>query len=117
MQVHGSIHCRFNYRRDYRFPCRGLVSPLLQNVFNLALHPVDSFGKSGLMSNNVSSRAKTITIVGAGFCGALTAINLLRQNPGGTVRIILVDRGARPGRGLAFGTWDDNFLLNVPAAI
>ena len=67
------------------------------------------------MSNNVSSRAKTITIVGAGFCGALTAINLLRQNPGGTVRIILVDRGARPGRGLAFGTWDDNFLLNVPA--
>src|SRR3954463_16587463 len=67
------------------------------------------------MSNNVSSRAKTITIVGAGFCGALTAVNLLRQNPGGTVRIILVERGARPGRGLAFGTWDDNFLLNVPA--
>jgi uncharacterized NAD(P)/FAD-binding protein YdhS len=61
------------------------------------------------------SAPKIITIVGAGFCGALTAVNLLRQNSRGTVRIILVDRGTRPGRGLAYGTWDDNFLLNVPA--
>ncbi|HEV7929689.1 MAG TPA: FAD/NAD(P)-binding protein [Nitrosospira sp.] len=67
------------------------------------------------MSNNDPSFTKIITIVGAGFCGALTAVNILRQNPGGAIRIILVDRGTRPGRGLAYGTWDDNFLLNVPA--
>jgi len=67
------------------------------------------------MSDYSSSPTKTITIVGAGFCGALTAVNILRQNPEGPVRIILVDRGTRPGRGVAYGTWDDNFLLNVPA--
>ena len=67
------------------------------------------------MSDNSSSPTKIIAIVGAGFSGALTAVNLLRQNPGDALRIILVDRGTRPGRGLAYGTWDDNFLLNVPA--
>jgi uncharacterized NAD(P)/FAD-binding protein YdhS len=67
------------------------------------------------MSDNVSSPTKIITIIGAGFCGALTAVNILRRNPGRTVRIVLVDRSTRPGRGLAYGTWDDNFLLNVPA--
>ncbi|PTR17406.1 putative NAD(P)/FAD-binding protein YdhS [Nitrosospira sp. Nsp2] len=67
------------------------------------------------MSDNVSSPTKIITIIGAGFCGALTAVNILRRNPGATVRIVLVDRSTRPGRGLAYGTWDDNFLLNVPA--
>jgi uncharacterized NAD(P)/FAD-binding protein YdhS len=67
------------------------------------------------MSDNSSSPTKIIAIVGAGFSGALTAVNLLRQNPGDALHIILVDRGTRPGRGLAYGTWDDNFLLNVPA--
>ena len=59
--------------------------------------------------------AKVITIVGAGCSGALTAINILRQRPGNRVRVILVDRNTRPGRGLAYRTWDDNFLFNVPA--
>jgi uncharacterized NAD(P)/FAD-binding protein YdhS len=67
------------------------------------------------MSNSSSSPTKIITIVGGGFCGALTAVNILRQNPEESIRIILIDRGTRPGRGLAYGTWDDNFLLNVPA--
>src|SRR5687768_3808997 len=68
-----------------------------------------------MMSNNSSSPTKIITIVGGGFCGALTAVNILRQNHEGNIRIILIDRGTRLGRGLAYGTWDDNFLLNVPA--
>ena len=67
------------------------------------------------MSSNPTSSTKIITIVGGGFCGALTAVNILRENPQGSIRIILIDRGNRPGRGLAYGTWDDNFLLNVPA--
>jgi uncharacterized NAD(P)/FAD-binding protein YdhS len=62
-----------------------------------------------------SSPVKVITIVGAGYSGSLTAVNILRQNPGPQVRIILIDRNTRPGRGLAYRTWDDNFLLNVPA--
>ena len=68
-----------------------------------------------MMSNNSSAPTKIITIVGGGFCGALTGVNILRQNPEGNIRIILIDRGTRLGRGLAYGTWDDNFLLNVPA--
>ena len=68
-----------------------------------------------MTSNNSSAPTKIITIVGGGFCGALTGVNILRQNPEGNIRIILIDRGTRLGRGLAYGTWDDNFLLNVPA--
>jgi len=67
------------------------------------------------MNNIPPPRVKVITIVGAGYSGALTAVNILRQNPRNRVHIVLVDRGTRPGRGLAYGTWDDNFLLNVPA--
>ena len=67
------------------------------------------------MNSASSLPVKVITIVGAGYSGALTAVNILRQNLGVQVRVILVDRNTRPGRGLAYRTWDDNFLLNVPA--
>jgi uncharacterized NAD(P)/FAD-binding protein YdhS len=56
-------------------------------------------------------------IVGAGFCGAITAVHLLRgagAGPGG-LEVLLVERRSRFGRGLAYHTWDDNLLLNVPA--
>jgi uncharacterized NAD(P)/FAD-binding protein YdhS len=67
------------------------------------------------MSGASSLPEKVITIVGAGYSGVLTAVNILRQNLGTQVRVILVDRNTRPGRGLAYRTWDDNLLLNVPA--
>jgi uncharacterized NAD(P)/FAD-binding protein YdhS len=67
------------------------------------------------MSGASSLSEKVITIVGAGYSGVLTAVNILRQNPGTQIRVILVDRNTRPGRGLAYRTWDDNLLLNVPA--
>lgn len=58
---------------------------------------------------------KVIAIIGAGYCGTLTAVHILRQNPVNQVRVVLVEQHSRPGRGLAYRTWDDNFLLNVPA--
>lgn len=58
---------------------------------------------------------RTIAILGAGFSGTSVAVNLLRQDPGGGRRIVLVERTPPWGRGLAYGTWDDNLLLNVPA--
>lgn len=65
------------------------------------------------------SDSQTIAIVGAGFSGTLCAVNLLRlQAPIGEragLRIILIERHSRAGRGLAYRTWDDNFVLNVPA--
>jgi uncharacterized NAD(P)/FAD-binding protein YdhS len=57
----------------------------------------------------------TVAVVGAGFCGTLTAIQLLRLAPAGTLQVLLFERRSRMARGLAYHTWDDNLLLNVPA--
>ncbi|HEY8026512.1 MAG TPA: FAD/NAD(P)-binding protein [Burkholderiaceae bacterium] len=65
------------------------------------------------------SDSQTIAIVGAGFSGTLCAVNLLRLQAAigerACLRIILIERHSRAGRGLAYRTWDDNFVLNVPA--
>ena len=61
---------------------------------------------------------QTLAIVGAGYSGTICAVNLLRS-PGatapGSLKIVLFERHSRHGRGLAYRTWDDNFVLNVPA--
>jgi uncharacterized NAD(P)/FAD-binding protein YdhS len=57
----------------------------------------------------------TIAIIGAGFSGALTAVNLLRQSEGRALRVILVNRSGRMARGVAYGTSSTEHLLNVPA--
>ncbi|PWV65663.1 FAD/NAD(P)-binding protein [Plasticicumulans acidivorans] len=56
-----------------------------------------------------------IAIVGAGFSGTLLAVHLLREsrNP---LRIVLIERSGRFGRGLAYATANDSHLLNVRAA-
>ncbi len=61
--------------------------------------------------------ASRILIVGAGFSGAITAVHLLRDSAAvpANLDVILVERRSRFGRGLAYHTWDDNLLLNVPA--
>lgn len=58
---------------------------------------------------------RTIIIVGAGYSGALTAVNLLRDPAFKGGQVILVDHHTFFGRGLAYRVWDDNLLLNVPA--
>jgi uncharacterized NAD(P)/FAD-binding protein YdhS len=58
---------------------------------------------------------RTVAIIGAGFAGSLTAVNLLRQDPTRGLQVVLIERRPPFGRGLAYGTWDDNLLLNVPA--
>ncbi|WP_158219344.1 MULTISPECIES: FAD/NAD(P)-binding protein [unclassified Achromobacter] len=62
-----------------------------------------------------TGKPRRIAIIGAGFCGSLTAVQLLRQarEP---IEIVLFEReGGRLGKGLAYGTTDDCHLLNVPA--
>jgi uncharacterized NAD(P)/FAD-binding protein YdhS len=56
---------------------------------------------------------QTIVIVGAGFCGTLVAVNLLRQSHR-PLRVVLVDR-EEIGRGVAYARREYPFLLNVPA--
>lgn len=58
---------------------------------------------------------KRITIVGAGFCGTMTAVHLLQRSRT-PLHIRLVDRNeTQVGRGVAYSTEEPCHLLNVPA--
>jgi uncharacterized NAD(P)/FAD-binding protein YdhS len=59
-------------------------------------------------------RTPTVVIIGAGFSGAMTAVQLMRRarTP---LRIVLVNKSGRMARGLAYGTRSPFHLLNVPA--
>jgi len=56
----------------------------------------------------------TIAIIGGGFCGTMTAVNLARL---GTrpLRVCLLNSGHPAGRGVAYGTKRPEHLLNVAA--
>src|ERR1700730_6894911 len=56
---------------------------------------------------------KTIAIIGGGVSGALTAFYLVRQET--RARVILIDKRADLGLGLAYSTPSLRHLLNVPA--
>ena len=56
----------------------------------------------------------TVAIIGGGFAGTTLAAQLLRQSDD-SVSIVLIERTAFPGRGIAFGTQFDGHLLNVRA--
>jgi uncharacterized NAD(P)/FAD-binding protein YdhS len=67
----------------------------------------------------VSRRSRpTVVVVGAGAAGALTAIHLARGagRRSTDIDVVLVDPGDRLGRGVAYGTDDEQHLLNVQAA-
>jgi uncharacterized NAD(P)/FAD-binding protein YdhS len=58
---------------------------------------------------------RTIVIVGAGFSGAVVAINLLRVSYWRPVRVVLVERAPRMARGAAYAERAYPYPLNVPA--
>lgn len=62
----------------------------------------------------MTDSTRCIAIVGAGFCGTVTAINLLRQRHDEPLRILLIDRD-RHARGTAYAEYSSSYLLNVPA--
>ena len=57
---------------------------------------------------------QTIVIIGAGFSGTTTAVQLLRHSPVG-LRVVMVNRTAGMARGIAYGTSSPHHRLNVPA--
>ncbi len=59
-------------------------------------------------------RRPTVAVVGAGFSGVMTALNLLKNTDGPRVR--LIERRARFGLGAAYQTTNPDHLLNVRAA-
>jgi uncharacterized NAD(P)/FAD-binding protein YdhS len=58
----------------------------------------------------------TIAIIGGGFSGTVLAANLLRLPPQGPTRILLIERRAHIGCGVAYSPSTYPYLLNVPAA-
>ncbi len=60
-------------------------------------------------------RAALIAIVGAGFCGAVTATHLLRDARLAPARVVLIDRPGRGVGGVAYDVGSEHLLLNVPA--
>jgi uncharacterized NAD(P)/FAD-binding protein YdhS len=54
---------------------------------------------------------KRVAVIGAGASGTLQALHLARAG----ARPLLIERGPRPGRGVAYGTTRPEHLLNVPA--
>jgi uncharacterized NAD(P)/FAD-binding protein YdhS len=56
-----------------------------------------------------------VAVIGAGFCGTLTAVHLARMSAG-TVSVTLIEKRKRFARGVAYGTEDPNHLLNVPVS-
>ena len=55
----------------------------------------------------------TIVIIGGGFSGTMLAVNLIRRDP--SLKVAVIDKGGRPGRGIAYATEHFSHLLNVPA--
>ena len=66
-------------------------------------------------SGSPDASAVDVAIIGAGFCGSMVAVNLLRKAKQ-HVDIALIERSGSFARGLAYGTTDRSHLLNVPAA-
>ncbi|HEV7164121.1 MAG TPA: FAD/NAD(P)-binding protein [Gammaproteobacteria bacterium] len=58
---------------------------------------------------------RTIAIVGAGFSGTATAIQLLTRHGELPLRLVLINRHPNLARGVAYGTQSPSHLLNVPA--
>ena len=58
---------------------------------------------------------RTIAIVGAGFSGTATAIQLLTRHGQLPGRLLLINRHPNLARGVAYGTHSPSHLLNVPA--
>lgn len=59
--------------------------------------------------------ARTIAVVGGGFSGAVTAIQLMRLASPEGVHVKLVNKSGRMARGIAYGTRSSLHVLNVPA--
>ncbi|MES2047079.1 MAG: FAD/NAD(P)-binding protein, partial [Pseudomonadota bacterium] len=56
-----------------------------------------------------------IIVIGAGFSGVATTVQLIRQAPDEGLQLLLINRTQDMGRGVAYRTSKAEHLLNVPA--
>jgi uncharacterized NAD(P)/FAD-binding protein YdhS len=66
---------------------------------------------------DVDAKRPTIVVIGGGFTGTMVAVHLARLAGSAPLRIVLLERGPRLARGLAYGTRCERHLLNVPAGM
>ncbi len=59
-------------------------------------------------------RSLSIAVVGGGFSGSVFALKCVRADP--AIRVTVIERGRRVGRGLAYGACASDHLLNVPVS-
>jgi len=64
--------------------------------------------------SSTKSDAPTVAVIGGGFSGSVFAMKFSRALPG--ARVVLIERGRRVGRGLAYGACAPDHLLNVPVS-
>ena len=62
-----------------------------------------------------NERALTIAIIGGGFSGTMTAVQLMRKTLSHPLKVLLIERNDRIAKGVAYGTMCPLHLLNVPA--
>jgi uncharacterized NAD(P)/FAD-binding protein YdhS len=56
-----------------------------------------------------------VVIVGGGFSGTCTGLNLAKRKESDHIRVTVIDSAEEVGPGLAYRFDDHNLLLNVPA--
>jgi len=64
---------------------------------------------------DVERSSRTIGVVGGGCSGALLAIELVERRGGLPRKVVVIDSGSVPWRGVAYSTSSPSHLLNVPA--
>jgi uncharacterized NAD(P)/FAD-binding protein YdhS len=63
----------------------------------------------------MTKSSTSIAIIGGGFCGIMTLIHLIRRSPK-PVHISVFNIGYPEGRGIAYNTYSDKHVLNVPCS-
>jgi len=63
----------------------------------------------------VTTPPRTLAVIGAGFSGVSLAAHLARLDWPNGLRVVLIERGPAPARGVAYSTPRAIHLLNVPA--
>lgn len=110
------LPCTLGYSNDVKLKQVQLDEKVVSYLMadkSLNINESDSAIKC--LENTSKKQKYTVAIVGGGFSGALTAVNLLSMRVDYPVQIFLIERAPRFARGFAYSTNSPMHLLNVPA--
>jgi uncharacterized NAD(P)/FAD-binding protein YdhS/predicted metal-dependent enzyme (double-stranded beta helix superfamily) len=107
------VHTVRNATGDATLVTVHAYAPRLRDYRRFVLRPASSG-----WSPDMRTARPTVVVVGGGFCGAMTAAQLLTRaaRAGLALEVVIIERGGAVGEGVAYATRDPAHLLNVPAA-